>query len=177
MTERSALEFALTHAVADALAPVAPAAPAANGPRPANRPAPAIGVDVVEIARIARARSRWGRSFDERFFTPVEIAYAAAGADPDRRFAGLFAAKEAVYKALALTWDRPFSWRWIEISHAQSGAPLVRLAPELTNAWPGLGPGGAPSDNPATPSATDTVALSLSISYAGGLAVAVAVRG
>ena len=156
MTERSALEFALTHAVADT------AAAAANGPRPADRPAPAIGVDVVEIARIARARSRWGRSFDERFFTPVEIAYAASGADPDRRFAGLFAAKEAVYKALALTWDRPFSWRWIEISHAESGAPLVRLAPELTNAWPGLAADGAPS---------------LSVSYAGGLAVAVAVRG
>lgn len=91
------------------------------------RPLPGIGTDVIEIARLERAVQRWGERFLTRIFTGTEIAYCRAKREPLRHFAGRLAAKEAVYKALALRWSGPFSWRAIEIGTAASGAPEVLL--------------------------------------------------
>ena len=68
---------------------------------PPVRPVPAVGLDLLEIARLERALERRPR-LAERLFTDAERAYAAARARPGQHLAARFCAKEAVAKALGL---------------------------------------------------------------------------
>ncbi len=73
-----------------------------------------VGTDLIEIARVRRALERYGR-FRERCFTPAEQAYCDARPNPAESYAGRFAGKEAVGKALGFGVARAFAWREIEI--------------------------------------------------------------
>ena len=79
-----------------------------------------IGVDIIELDRIAEAVRR--DRFRTRVFTEAEQQYCDACEGPER-YAGRFAAKEAVAKALGIS----LSWRDVEIVRAASGAPSARL--------------------------------------------------
>ncbi len=79
-----------------------------------------IGIDIIEISRVADAVSR--SRFRERVFTEAERAYCDGCANAER-YAGRFAAKEAVAKALGIS----LSWRDIEILTSPSGAPVPVL--------------------------------------------------
>jgi holo-[acyl-carrier protein] synthase len=70
-----------------------------------------VGVDLIEIERIRRALERPG--FRERCFTEAERAYCDSKANPAESYAGRFAGKEAVGKALGC--GVHFTWREIEI--------------------------------------------------------------
>ena len=72
-----------------------------------------IGVDLIEIDRVRRALERHGESFRERCFTEAERRYCESKANPAQHYAGRFAAKEAVGKALGS--GVHFTWREIEI--------------------------------------------------------------
>jgi holo-[acyl-carrier protein] synthase len=61
---------------------------------------PRVGVDLIEIERVRRALERHGESFKERCFTEAERAYCDSKPNPPQHYAGRFAAKEAVGKAL-----------------------------------------------------------------------------
>jgi holo-[acyl-carrier protein] synthase len=61
----------------------------------------------------------------ERVFTPEERAYCDAKARPAESYAGRFAAREAVIKALG--GYRGKRWQDISVTRAPSGAPSVRL--------------------------------------------------
>ena len=74
-----------------------------------------VGVDLIEIVRIRRALERYPR-FRERCFTEAERAYCDTRANPAQSYAGRFAAKEAVGKALGFGVARAFAWREIEIA-------------------------------------------------------------
>lgn len=82
-----------------------------------------VGVDIVEIPRIAAAVQRWGDHFLLRIYTAQELLFAR-GRPP--QLAARFAAKEAVMKALG-TGRRGVSWREIEVVRQQGQAPEVRL--------------------------------------------------
>jgi holo-[acyl-carrier protein] synthase len=73
-----------------------------------------VGLDLIEIARIRRALERYP-AFRERCFTAAERAYCESRPNPAESFAGRFAAKEAVGKALGFGVARAFAWRQIEI--------------------------------------------------------------
>jgi len=73
-----------------------------------------VGVDAIEIARIRRALERYP-GFRERCFTEAERAYCDSRKNPAQSYAGRFAGKEAVGKALGLGVARAFAWRDIEI--------------------------------------------------------------
>lgn len=88
-----------------------------------------IGVDVLEVARVAEARARFGDRFLERVFTAAERAYCLARVDWACALAGRFAAKEAVYKALSPAAPQGMSFRDIEVE-ADGGRPRVALAGE-----------------------------------------------
>ena len=90
-----------------------------------------LGVDVVKIDRFRRNRERWEAGFLEKSFTTAEMDYCSAKKDPDACYAGTFAAKEAVFKALMLEWTGPFSWRWIEIQRDKKRLPSVVVDKEL----------------------------------------------
>ena len=70
-----------------------------------------VGVDLIEIERIRRALHRPG--FRERCFTEAERAYCDAKKNPAESYAGRFAGKEAVGKALGC--GVRFTWKEIEI--------------------------------------------------------------
>ncbi len=81
------------------------------------------GVDIIEIPRIQSALDRHGDRFQQRVFTPTEIAECKGRADA---FAVRFAAKEATTKALG-TGIGPVSWREVETLHKRSGEPFLVL--------------------------------------------------
>jgi holo-[acyl-carrier protein] synthase len=72
-----------------------------------------VGVDLIEIERIRRALERHGESFKRRCFTEAECAYCDSKPNPPQHYAGRFAAKEAVGKALGF--GVYFTWKEIEI--------------------------------------------------------------
>jgi holo-[acyl-carrier protein] synthase len=90
-----------------------------------------VGVDLIEIERIRRALDRYPR-FRERCFTDEERAYCESRRNPAESYAGRFAGKEAVGKALGFGVARAFAWRDIEIVGRPK--PSVRLSGRLA-AW------------------------------------------
>ncbi len=84
-----------------------------------------IGIDVIEISRIARAADKAG--FLQRVFTEGERTYFCARNNNPENIAGVFAAKEAVSKALGTGFSGGILLRDIEICHGESGAPYVSL--------------------------------------------------
>jgi len=83
-----------------------------------------LGVDLCEIARMERALGRH-LTMRDRVFTPEEIAYCDSKARPAESYAGRFAAREAVIKALGGYRGR--GWQDISVTRSPSGAPTIRL--------------------------------------------------
>jgi holo-[acyl-carrier protein] synthase len=91
----------------------------------AELPALRVGVDIVEVERIAGAVARWGDRFLRRVFTPEELAYCQ-GNIPS--LAARWAAKEAVVKALETgAWREGIRWTDVEVLREGEGPPRVRL--------------------------------------------------
>src|SRR5687767_659960 len=86
-----------------------------------------IGTDIVECLRIAQMIERHGELFITRVYTPHEITYCQSRRQATQHFAGRWAAKEAVLKALGTGWRRGISWRDIEIRNDSQGRPVVGL--------------------------------------------------
>jgi holo-[acyl-carrier protein] synthase len=84
-----------------------------------------VGTDLIEIARIRRSLERYD-SFRDRCFTPAEQAYCESRPNPAESYAGRFAGKEAVGKALGFGVARAWAWRDIEIVGRPK--PSVRLS-------------------------------------------------
>jgi holo-[acyl-carrier protein] synthase len=85
------------------------------------------GIDIVECLRIAQMIEKHGELFSTRVYTDHEIEYCSARKMATQHYAGRWAAKEAVLKALGTGWRRGISWRDIEIRNDKSGAPAVHL--------------------------------------------------
>ena len=103
------------------------------------------GIDLVFIPDFEKRAQRGGEGFLKRIFLEGEL-----GNREMDHLAGVFAAKEAVLKALGLPVG---SWRKIEVVYEKNGKPKVKVS--------GQGIQGG----------------DLSISHAGGYAVAVFVKG
>ena len=87
-----------------------------------------MGTDIVEVDRIQALMDRWPAKFLKRIFTPDEIAYCERQAAPAIHFAGRFAAKEAVKKALYAGGElTPIFFHQIQVKRTPQGAPLVHL--------------------------------------------------
>ena len=86
-----------------------------------------IGTDIVECLRIAQMIERHGELFITRVYTEHEIEYCQSRKQATQHFAGRWAAKEAVLKALGTGWRRGISWRDVEIRNERSGLPTVAL--------------------------------------------------
>ena len=87
-----------------------------------------IGIDIIEIERIQKAIQKY--SFLKRTFTQYEIQYYQKKGCHAETLSGLFAAKEAVSKAIG-TGFRSFSPIDIEIQHNEQNKPSVNLSPKL----------------------------------------------
>ena len=98
---------------------------------------PRVGIDLIEIERVRRALERHGDGFRARCFTEAEREYCDSKANPAQHYAGRFAAKEAVGKALGS--GVYFTWREIEIRGRPK--PGVHLAGRTAAAAERLGAG------------------------------------
>ncbi len=88
------------------------------------------GVDIIEVQRIGRMLEDHGQHFLARVFTPAEVAYSHKHKRNGRQmeaYAGRFAAKEAVMKALGTGWRKGVAFSEIEILQKPSGEPFVVL--------------------------------------------------
>ena len=87
-----------------------------------------LGLDLCEIARMEKLLEN-----DRvlcRFFTPEEASYVRSrGAGATASLAGLFAAREALGKALGSGID--FDLKEAEVCHTEAGAPFFRFSGRL----------------------------------------------
>jgi len=91
------------------------------------------GIDLVKIERIEKIIKRWGNNFNSRIFTPLERDYCEEKKDNKfQSYAGKFAAKEALLKALGLGL-REANWREIEIKNDELGQPIIDTSGKLKN--------------------------------------------
>ena len=86
-----------------------------------------IGTDIVECLRIAQMIERHGELFITRVYTSREIEYCAARKAATQHYAGRWAAKEAVLKALGTGWARGIRWRDIEVTNQPNGQPKIAM--------------------------------------------------
>jgi holo-[acyl-carrier protein] synthase len=86
-----------------------------------------IGTDIIECLRIAKMIERHAELFLTRVYTPYEIEYCTARKAATQHYAGRFAAKEAVLKALGTGWTRGLQWRDIEVRNEMGGRPKITL--------------------------------------------------
>lgn len=120
-----------------------------------------VGVDLVDVAEVARSVKRFGDRYLRRVFTEHELS-CCTGA-PDAAAASLaarFAAKEATLKVLGPHDARP-DWRSIEVVRLANGSCKLKLrgAAARLAVERGLGP------------------FALSMTHEAGLAAAVVVSG
>lgn len=83
-----------------------------------------IGIDIVKISRFNRIKKNnykhWGK-----FFTANEWVYSFKSPKPQMRLGGIFAAKEAIMKALGAKYTQRFDL--IEIYHNKNGKPQAKI--------------------------------------------------
>ncbi len=93
-----------------------------------------IGVDIIELDRIARTFERHGARFATRILSPKEREVLSVRRDTSAYLAGRFAAKEAVMKALGEYFESDVRLKDIEIINDKAGRPTVQLPERLQRA-------------------------------------------
>ena len=87
-----------------------------------------IGTDIVEVDRINSLLLGSGELFKNRVFTTLEQRYCDSKSSPSIHYAGRFAAKESIIKAVKSSgYKNPIPFKEIEILPSDSGAPIVDL--------------------------------------------------
>ena len=89
-----------------------------------------IGVDIVHIERISKNIDDINDRFINRVYTKDEINYCKNKNNISLHFAGKLAGKEAVSKALKMSWKKGVNWKDIEIINEENGIPSVVLRGE-----------------------------------------------
>jgi holo-[acyl-carrier protein] synthase len=114
-----------------------------------------LGLDVVAVERVRALHARHRDRLLARCFAPGE----AARPDDAQHLAGLLAAKEAAFKALGTGWSEGVGWRDARVARGRAGEPSLELAGRAAERANSLG----------------VERCHLSITHAGGVAVAVVV--
>ena len=126
-----------------------------------------VGVDIEPVETFADYATK--TDFIDRNFTAAEKAYCLGAPDPAASFAGRWAAKEAIVKAISnssvdstpLFTDAAAALKDAEITKGNSGAPVVTLTGHAKKAFDALG----------------LSSIKVSISHSGEFAVAQATAG
>jgi holo-[acyl-carrier protein] synthase len=109
-----------------------------SSPAPENRSIMeilGIGTDIVECLRIGKMIQQHGELFLRRVYTPREIRYCQSRKHAIEHFAGRWAAKEAILKAMGTGWSKGIAWTDIEVRSGQGERPEVMVggvAKEIT---------------------------------------------
>ena len=87
-----------------------------------------IGTDIIECLRIAQMIEKHGEQFVNRVYTPREIEYSSSRKSATQHYAGRWAAKEAVLKAIGTGWIKGITWRDVEVENQFGGKPVINLS-------------------------------------------------
>jgi len=109
-----------------------------------------VGTDIIQISRIEKLIDRYGDTFKQRYLTAEEIATTKK----IESFAGLWAAKEAISKALGCGIGAQLGFHDIVIAKDDKGAPYFTLSREVLKIY-------------------QVRSSSISISHDGGFAIAI----
>ncbi len=90
-----------------------------------------LGNDIIEVGRIQRLIDLYGQRFLDKIFTLEEQDYCLNYKESGARFAGRFAAKEAVAKALGTGFRDVVTWKGIAILSEKGGRPSLHLSDEI----------------------------------------------
>lgn len=74
-----------------------------------------IGTHVLDCPRVRKLIDQHSEKFIEEVYTPEEAAYCRARSHSTEFYAGVWAAKEAVFRSLGMKWKRGVNWRDVEI--------------------------------------------------------------
>ncbi len=85
-----------------------------------------VGHDLQRVADVAIGG---GALSTDGVFTPLELEYVERARDPRQTLAGLFCAKEALFKCLGP--GPAYHWCDMEVSHDEAGAPGFRFSGAL----------------------------------------------
>ncbi len=116
-----------------------------------------IGIDLASIQKISESAK--SDAFRRKVFTPDEIAICETFANSAEHYAGKFAAKEAMMKALGRGIRQEVWFTQIEVLNAESGAPFIRVSGEAERLVKEMGVGK----------------IHVSISHSDGMAVALVI--
>ena len=98
-----------------------------------------IGIDIIEIARIKDSIDKFGKNFLDRVFTDKEQQIAAERKTYSTFYAGRWAAKEAISKALGCGIGEQCSFTEIEILNDSQGRPVATLSGNAAKTFASLG--------------------------------------
>jgi len=116
-----------------------------------------IGIDISDIDKIAKSVE--SEAFQRKVFTPAELKSCGEIKNSAECFAGKFAAKEALMKALGAGIRQEVWFTQIEVLSDESGKPYINVSGEAEKR---LQQSGAKH-------------VHVSISHSGGMAVAVVI--
>lgn len=88
------------------------------------------GTDIIEVDRVRTSIENVGEKFLKKVFTDNEIRYCESKKTQKyQHYAGRFAAKEAVFKAISRQLEDKYSvcWKDIEVENDNQGRPSVNL--------------------------------------------------
>jgi holo-[acyl-carrier protein] synthase len=86
-----------------------------------------IGIDIVEISRIENMYNKFGKKALKRFLTKKEMELAKSITS----YAGFWAAKEAVSKAIGTGIGKKCSFKDIKIIKSKTGQPKIKLKKQI----------------------------------------------
>ena len=87
-----------------------------------------IGTDLVDIARIKKLIDKYNTKFLNKIFSIKEQRYCNSKPIPEIHYAGRFAAKEAIIKAIKSSRvNTPIDFNSIVVLNKSDGAPYVEL--------------------------------------------------
>lgn len=116
------------------------------------------GIDIIEVDRVRKNIEKYGEKFLNKVYTESEIEYCE-GKKIQRyeSYAGRFAAKEAVFKAISWMLDGKFDvdWKDIEVINDKRGRPLINV-----------------NNNSKISNLEEIISIDISISHVKNMAVA-----
>jgi holo-[acyl-carrier protein] synthase len=81
-----------------------------------------LGTQVMECARVRQLIDEHAEVFLKQVYTDREVRYCNGKRQTTEQFTALWAAKEAVFRALGTTWRRGTSWTDVEVV-CETGSP------------------------------------------------------
>jgi holo-[acyl-carrier protein] synthase len=84
-----------------------------------------IGTQVMECTRVRKLIDQHGEAFLKQVYTEREVRFCNEKKQSTEQFTALWAAKEAVFRSLGMTWKRGINWTDVEVVCENGGLQQV----------------------------------------------------